>query len=279
MSGKGEWVNLRFPNAFAHPFSFQGRDGGNRERMLVTIPKGVVLEDGQGRRRLEPERARDPVGPGPEARGPSGEHRTARRPNRRTVQRPRPQAGHTPPGRSGRTVLRPGRASERDVRARRPSRPIRTSDAGAAWTTRRHSMDGPAGDEGMRLFNDLAFDSGFVARMDTFASRFADDFAHGRYDAGAALRETRSLVAEAAMLMETLSGVAYGAGAADCAASPRAVRGDRRGQRICRRSRGSERLRSAGRGREPCGTLRGSPCAARYAAVPAHVHHRVWQDR
>lgn len=27
MSGKGEWVNLRFPNAFAHPFSFQGRDG------------------------------------------------------------------------------------------------------------------------------------------------------------------------------------------------------------------------------------------------------------
>lgn len=46
MSGKGEWVNLRFPNAFAHPFSFQGRDGGTRERMLVTIPKGVVLEDG-----------------------------------------------------------------------------------------------------------------------------------------------------------------------------------------------------------------------------------------
>ena len=43
MSGKGEWVNLRFPNAFAHPFSFQGRDGGTRERMLVTIPKGVVL--------------------------------------------------------------------------------------------------------------------------------------------------------------------------------------------------------------------------------------------
>ena len=47
MSGKGEWVNLRFPNAFAHPFSFQGRDGGTRERMLVTIPKGVVLEDGR----------------------------------------------------------------------------------------------------------------------------------------------------------------------------------------------------------------------------------------
>ena len=47
MSGKGEWVNLRFPNALAHPFSFQGRDGGTRERMLVTIPKGVVLEDGR----------------------------------------------------------------------------------------------------------------------------------------------------------------------------------------------------------------------------------------
>ena len=47
MSGKGEWVNLRFPNAFAHPFSFQGRDGGTRERMLVTIPKGVVLGDGR----------------------------------------------------------------------------------------------------------------------------------------------------------------------------------------------------------------------------------------
>lgn len=68
MSGKGEWVNLRFPNAFAHPFSFQGRDGGTRERMLVTIPKGVVLEDRARRRRMEPERARDPVGPGPEAR-------------------------------------------------------------------------------------------------------------------------------------------------------------------------------------------------------------------
>lgn len=37
MSGKGEWVNLRFPNAFAHPFSFQGRDGGTRERMLVVF--------------------------------------------------------------------------------------------------------------------------------------------------------------------------------------------------------------------------------------------------
>ena len=80
-------------------------------------------------------------------------------------------------------------------------------------------MDGPAGDEGMLLFNDLAFDSGFVARMDTLASRFADDFAHGRYDAGTALRETRSLVAEAAMLMETVTGASYGAGAADCAAS------------------------------------------------------------
>lgn len=80
-------------------------------------------------------------------------------------------------------------------------------------------MDGPAGDEGMLLFNDLTFDSGFVARMDTLASRFADDFAHGRYDAGTALRETRSLVAEAAMLMETVTGASYGAGAADCAAS------------------------------------------------------------
>lgn len=80
-------------------------------------------------------------------------------------------------------------------------------------------MDGPAGDEGMLLFNDLAFDSGFVARMDTLASRFADDFAHGRYDAGTALRETRSLVAEATMLMETVTGASYGAGAADCAAS------------------------------------------------------------
>lgn len=57
----------------------------------------------------------------------------------------------------------------------------------------------------MLLFNDLAFDSGFVARMDTLASRFADDFAHGRYDAGTALRETRSLVAEAAMSMETVT--------------------------------------------------------------------------
>lgn len=99
--------------------------------------------------------------------------------------------------------------------------------------------------------------------MDTLASRFADDFAHGRYDAGTALRETRSLVAEAAMLMETVTGASYGAGGGRLRRESRAVRGDRRGQRICRRSRGSERLRSAGHGREPRGTLRGSPCAAR----------------
>lgn len=137
----------------------------------------------------------------------------------------------------------------------------------------------PAGDEGMLLFNDLAFDSGFVARMDTLASRFADDFAHGRYDAGTALRETRSLVAEAAMLMETVTGASYGAGAADCAASlalsavTDAVNGyvdDLVDRNDCD---------PRGRGREPRGTLRGSPCAARYAAVPAHVHHRVRQDR
>ena len=43
----GGWTNLRFPNAFAHPFEFQGRDGKVRKRMLVTIPKGVVLADGR----------------------------------------------------------------------------------------------------------------------------------------------------------------------------------------------------------------------------------------
>ena len=115
-------------------------------------------------------------------------------------------------------------------------------------------MDGPAGDEGMLLFNDLAFDSGFVARMDTLASRFADDFAHGRYDAGTA--PARDPVPRRG------GGHAHGDGdrrviwrrGGRLRRESRAVRGDRRGQRICRRSRGSERLRSAGRGREPRGT-------------------------
>lgn len=276
MSGKGEWVNLRFPNAFAHPFSFQGRDGGTRERMLVTIPKGVVLGDGRDVGgwnlsvratpwALAQKRAGRPVSIGLRV-GRSVELFKGRGPRRVTLRLDGPEG------------LRSALDEHRNVMSARvavpadPGRGCRGSLDDAA-----PPMDGPAGDEGMLLFNDLAFDSGFVARMDTLASRFADDFAHGRYDAGTALRETRSLVAEAAMLMETVTVIWRRGGR--LRRESRAVRGDRRGQRICRRSRGSERLRSAGRGREPRGTLRGSPCAARYAAVPAHVHHRVRQDR
>lgn len=218
MSGKGEWVNLRFPNAFAHPFSFQGRDGGTRERMLVTIPKGVVLGDGRDVGgwnlsvratpwALAQKRAGRPVSIGLRV-GRSVELFKGRGPRRVTLRLDGPEG------------LRSALDEHRNVMSARvavpanPGRGCRGSLDDAA-----PPMDGPAGDEGMLLFNDLAFDSGFVARMDTLASRFADDFAHGRYDAGTALRETRSLVAEAAMLMETVTGASYGAGAADCAAS------------------------------------------------------------
>lgn len=218
MSGKGEWVNLRFPNAFAHPFSFQGRDGGTRERMLVTIPKGVVLGDGRDVGgwnlsvratpwALAQKRAGRPVSIGLRV-GRSVELFKGRGPRRVTLRLDGPEG------------LRSALEEHRNVMSARvavpanPGRGCRGSLDDAA-----PPMDGPAGDEGMLLFNDLAFDSGFVARMDTLASRFADDFAHGRYDAGTALRETRSLVAEAAMLMETVTGASYGAGAADCAAS------------------------------------------------------------
>ena len=52
MSGRwdskgNEWTNLRFPNGFAHPFMSQSRDGSAHERMLVVIPKGVILSDGR----------------------------------------------------------------------------------------------------------------------------------------------------------------------------------------------------------------------------------------
>ncbi len=59
LSGKGEWVNLRFPNAFAHPFSFRAATEQPGNACCVTIPKGVVLEDGRDVG-VEPERARDP---------------------------------------------------------------------------------------------------------------------------------------------------------------------------------------------------------------------------
>lgn len=227
---------------------------------------------------MEPERARDPVGPGPEARGPSGEHRSSRRPNRRTVQRPRPQAGHAPPGRSGGPALRPGRASERDVRpGGRPGRPgprmqrqpgRRGATDGRARRRRRHASvqrprvrqwlrgeDGHARVPVRRRLRPRPLRCRDRPARDPVPRR-GGGHAHGDGDRRVIWRRGGRLRRES-----------------------RAVRGDRRGQRICRRSRGSERLRSAGRGREPRGTLRGSPCAARYAAVPAHVHHRVRQDR
>lgn len=218
MSGKGEWANLRFPNAFAHPFSFQGRDGATRERMLVTIPKGVVLEDGRDVGgwnlsvratpwALAQKRAGRPVSIGLHV-GRSVELFKGRGTRRVALRLDGPEG------------LRCALDEHRNAMSARG--PVQTGqDLGrrGSLDDAAPPMDGPAGDEGMRLFNDLAFDRGFAARMDTLASRFADDFAHGRYDAGAALRETRFLVAEAAMLMETLSGVAYDAGAADCAAS------------------------------------------------------------
>lgn len=39
-----EWINLRFPNGFVHPFVFRGRDGREHERLLATVPKGVIVD-------------------------------------------------------------------------------------------------------------------------------------------------------------------------------------------------------------------------------------------
>ena len=164
MSGKGEWVNLRFPNAFAHPFSFQGRDGGTRERMLVTIPKGVVLGDGRDVGgwnlsvratpwALAQKRAGRPVSIGLRV-GRSVELFKGRGPRRVTLRLDGPEG------------LRSALDEHRNVMSARvavpanPGRGCRGSLDDAA-----PPMDGPAGDEGMLLFNDLAFDSGFVARM------------------------------------------------------------------------------------------------------------------
>lgn len=77
---------------------------------------------------------------------------------------------------------------------------------------------GPADGDGAGLFNDLAFDTGFVSRMDALVSGFADDFAHVRYDADIALSKVRTLVAEAACLFETRNGVNFHDDAVGCAA-------------------------------------------------------------
>ena len=39
-----EWINLRFPNGFVHPFVFRGRAGREHERLLATVPKGVIVD-------------------------------------------------------------------------------------------------------------------------------------------------------------------------------------------------------------------------------------------
>ena len=77
---------------------------------------------------------------------------------------------------------------------------------------------GPADGDGAGLFNDLAFDTGFVSRMDVLVSGFADDFAHVRYDADIALSKVRTLVAEAACLFEMRNGVNFHDDAVGCAA-------------------------------------------------------------
>ena len=190
------WARVNFPNKFVHPHEYTARDGRVFDKMFVSIPPGVTLN-------------------GVDLGGYAFDHfAKPREIEQKANGRPVTLRLDGPEG------LRSALDEHRNVMSARvavpadPGRGCRGSLDDAA-----PPMDGPAGDEGMLLFNDLAFDSGFVARMDTLASRFADDFAHGRYDAGTALRETRSLVAEAAMLMETVTGASYGAGAADCAAS------------------------------------------------------------
>jgi len=210
------WTNLTLPNKFAHPFGFRTRDGRVLERMLATIPKGVVLPDGRDVGgwslsvfatpwALAQKRAGRPVSIGLRSDRPVELFR-GRGPKRRTLRLDGPDG------------LRAALDAHRMARRAAAGAPETSARMAGRLDDAAPPFDGPASDEGLRLFSDLAFDTGFVSRMDSLAARFADDFVHGRYDPRAALDETRSLAAETAMLLETATGAGYGDGAVGCAA-------------------------------------------------------------
>ena len=226
----GGWTNLRFPNAFAHPFEVQGRDGKVRKRMLVTIPKGVVLADGRDLGgwslsvhaspwALAQKQAGRPVSIGLRV-GRSVELFKGRGARRRVLRLDGPE--------DLRIALdeHRDRMTGRHTDSGKPFENDSTTRTSMASRERvRGSLDdaappsyGPADGDGAGLFNDLAFDTGFVSRMDVLVSGFADDFAHVRYDADIALSKVRTLVAEAACLFEMRNGVNFHDDAVGCAA-------------------------------------------------------------
>ncbi|MBF9690459.1 hypothetical protein [Bifidobacterium dentium] len=189
--------------------------------MLVTIPKGVVLADGRdvggwslsvpaSPWALAQKRAGRPVSVGSRSGRPVELFR-GRGPGRRTLRLDGPEELRAALD-AHRDMMR-GRQAVPDEAREASSEPVRGSLDDAAPPS-----DVPAGDGDMRLFNDLAFDIGFAERMDVLAARFADDFAHGRYDVGAALDETRALASEAATLLETATGATYDVGSVEGAA-------------------------------------------------------------
>ena len=224
-----EWTNLRFPNGFARPFMSQSRDGSMRERMLATIPKGVMLADGRDLGgwslsvpaspwALEQKRAGRTVSIGLRADRPV-ELFKGRGTKRQVLSLDGPAELRVALDEHRDRIL--GQNTIRgnpEAIAPHTAAPPRGQVEGSLADAAPQSYD-PADDEGMRLFNDLAFDVGFVSRMDVLASGFAADFIHDHYDPEAALDETRSLTRQAAHLLEPLSGVIFNDMAIDCAAN------------------------------------------------------------
>lgn len=230
-----EWINLRFPNGFVHPFVFRGRDGREHERLLATVPKGVIVDgmDVGGyslsvfATRWAKEQKADgrPVSIGLRASRPvelfrgRGRSRHIIRlagpgPLRDALDRRRDGIRARDDTSSARSegTPRAGDPGPRDPCA--PAEPVRGNLEDAAPPAK-----GPAGGSGMDLFNHLAYDNGFVSRMDCLVTQFARDFVHHGYDPHAALDEVRGLVSAGVSLLESSTGDTYDGEAVDCAAT------------------------------------------------------------
>lgn len=230
-----EWINLRFPNGFVHPFVFRGRDDREHERLLATVPKGVIVDgmDVGGyslsvfATRWAKEQKADgrPVNIGLRAsrpvelfRGRGRSRHTIRLagpgPLRDALDRRRDGIRARDDTSSARSegTPRAGDPGPRDPCA--PAEPVRGNLEDAAPPAK-----GPAGGSGMDLFNHLAYDNGFVSRMDCLVTQFARDFVHHGYDPHAALDEVRGLVSAGVSLLESSTGDTYDGEAVDCAAT------------------------------------------------------------
>lgn len=234
MSGRwdskgNEWTNLRFPNGFAHPFMSQSRDGSAHERMLVVIPKGVILSDGRNLGgwnlsvpaspwALMQKRTGRPVNIGLRSDQPV-ELFKGRGAKRQVISLAIPEELRAALNEHRDRMLGKNTVRDKPAAIAYNVIPEFGQGAGGGLADAAPQSYEPANDEGMRLFNDLAFDVGFVSRMDMLVSGFADDCIHNRYDPEAALDRTRSLTEQATRLLEPLSGVVFSDMAIDCAAN------------------------------------------------------------